>query len=202
MKRPLFLLLLVLLANPSAADAQSEQQKQTIAVLNRADVRLMKGDITALDDVKALPGDDAVAGLLMFFKQYFYVYSTETEKKAIAAKAAQYITESPTAGPYIKRLFKKEANRPPSGNLTKYRQVTLESLITARNAFAVRTLFELMDESELEVPVGDFTRALARMSLPDAPFPAPDLRSTKNPNYTPEGIAKWKEWWEANKANY
>jgi hypothetical protein len=66
------------------SSAQTEQQKQTMSVLKAASERLMRGDIAALDEVKALPGDDAVAGLLMFFKQNFYVYSKETQKKAIA----------------------------------------------------------------------------------------------------------------------
>ena len=102
------------------SSAQTEQQKQTMSVLKAASERLMRGDIAALDEVKALPGDDSVAGLLMFFKQNFYVYSKETQKKAIAAKAAQYITECPTAADYIKRLFKKEEGRPKSGMLMNY----------------------------------------------------------------------------------
>lgn len=167
-------------------------------ILNKAGERLMAGDITALDDVKALPGDDSVAGLIMFFKQYFYVFSKETEKKAIAKKAAIYITECPTAGPYIKRLFKKEAGRPKSGMLTNYRQTTLDALTDAKNSFAIRTLFELMDERDLEVPVGDFAIALAKMDLPSAPY----TRDARKGASTPEGIAKWKEWWEANKAKY
>lgn len=178
--------------------AQTEEQKKVMKLLGQASDRLMNGDITALDDVKALPGDDSVAGLLMLFKQYFYVFSKETEKKAVAKKAAIYITECPTAGPYITRLFKKEPGRGKSGMLTNYRQTTLDALTDAKNGFAVRTLFELMDESDLDVPVGDFSIALAKMDLPSAPY----TRDARKGASTPEGIAKWKEWWEKNKAKY
>lgn len=183
---------------PFISFAQTEQQKQTMAVLRSASDRLMQGDITALDDVKALPGDDAVAGLLMFFKQNFYVYSKETKKKAIAGKAAEYITQCPTAGDYIKRLFKKEEGRPKSGTLMNYRQTTLDSLTAAKNPFAITLLIELMDETELEVPVGDFSIALAKMDLPSAPYSSQSRKGAG----TPDGAAKWKSWWEENKAAY
>lgn len=183
---------------PRAVSAQTEEQKKTLKFLTAAGERLMNGDVAVLDEVKALPGDDSVAGLLMFFKQYFYVYSTEKEKKAIAKKAATLMTECPTAGPFIKRLFKKEAGRPPSGMLARYRETTLDALTDARNGFAVRTLLELMDESDLEVPVGNFSVALAKMSLPGAPF----SREAQKGASTPEGIATWKSWWESNKTNY
>ncbi|MHB1082930.1 MAG: hypothetical protein ACYC67_26275 [Prosthecobacter sp.] len=159
---------------------------------------LMRGDIAALDEVKALPGDDAVAGLLMFFKQNFYVYSKETQKKAIAAKAAQYITECPTAADYIKRLFKKEEGRPKSGLLMNYRQTTLDSLTSANNKFAVSLLIELMDESNLEVPPGDFGVAIAKMGIPSAPFAKTELKSAS----TPDGVATWKSWWKENKGGF
>jgi hypothetical protein len=198
MKFPFASVFLAFCLLPLCISAQTEEQKKVIGILKRAGDRLMSGDITALDDVKALPGDDSVAGLLMFFKQYFYVFSKETEKKAIAKKAAIYITECPTAGPYIKRLFKKEAGRPKSGMLANYRQTTLDALTDAKNGFAVRTLFELMDETELEVQVGDFSIALAKMSLPSAPY----TRDARKGASTPEGIAKWQEWWQQNKAQY
>ncbi len=178
------------------ASAQTEQQRRVMSVLKNASERLMRGDITALEDVKALPGDDSVAGLLMFFKQNFYVYSKETQKKAIAAKAARYITECPTAADYIKRLFKKEESRPKSGMLMNYRQTTLDSLTTARNKFAVNLLVELMDESELEVSPGDFAVALGKMNLASAPFSGTQLKAAA----TEDGVAKWKEWWAQNEA--
>jgi hypothetical protein len=182
----------------SSASAQTEQQRQVMGVLKNASERLMRGDATALDDVKALPGDDSVAGLLMFFKQNFYVFSKETQKKAIAAKAAECITECPTAADYIKRLFKKEEGRPKSGMLMNYRQTTLDSLTTANNKFAVNLLIELMDESNLEVPPGDFGVAIAKMGIPSAPFAKTELKAAA----TPDGVAKWKSWWKENKDGF
>lgn len=182
----------------SPASAQTEQQRQVMSVLKNASERLMRGDTTALDDVKALPGDDSLAGLLMFFKQNFYVFSKETQKKAIAAKAAQYITECPTAADYIKRLFKKEEGRPKSGMLMNYRQTTLDSLTTANNKFAANLLIELMDESNLEVPPGDFGVAIAKMGIPSAPFAKTELKSAS----TPDGVATWKSWWKENKDGF
>ena len=180
------------------AFAQTEQQRNAMAVVNRTTERLMHGDIAALDDVKALPDDDSVAALIMFFKQNFYVFSKETQKKAIAARAAQYITECPTAADYIKRLFKKEEGRPKSGLLLNYRQATLDSLTTAKNRFAANLLIELMDEPNLEVPPGDFAVALTKMELASAPFTKAELKSAA----APEGVAKWKSWWKENKDSF
>jgi hypothetical protein len=47
-----------------------------------------------------------------------------------------------------------------------YRQTTLDSLTAANNKFAVSLLMELMDESNLEVPPGDFAVAIAKMGHP------------------------------------
>jgi len=181
-----------------SAFGQNKQQQETVRILNKAEERLMQGDITALDDVKALPGDDSVAGLIMFFKGNFYRYNATPQQKAIAAKAAQYVTEVPTAGDYIKRLFKKEPGRQKSGLLINYRQTTLDALSTAKNTFAANLLFELMDESDLDVPIGDFGIALARMEVPGMPYP----RDARKMASSPEGIAKWKEWWAANKDQF
>lgn len=180
------------------ASAQTAQQKETMAILNKASERIIQGDITALDDVKALPGDDAVAGLLSFFQSNFYVFSKETKKKTIASKAAKYITECPTAADYITRLLRKEEGRPKSGLLIRHREATLDALASAKNPFAINLLFELMDDPQLEVPQGDISVALAKMDLPNAPFSSKARKGAA----TADGIAKWKTWWETNKATY
>ena len=185
----------VFLLTALAATGQTADQKRVMMLLEQASTRLMQGDITALDDVKALPGDDSVAGLLMFFKQHYYVFSKETARKAIALKAAQYVTECPTSEAYIKRLFRKEEGRASSRLLNDYRQTVLDCLTAAKNAFAVRVLIELMNEPTLEIPMGGLGIALAKMDLPGAPFG----KNTERGPSSPEGIAKWKEWWSANK---
>jgi len=194
--KPANLLISLLFLLITAAALAQQDKKEIRAILNQASQRLMQGDITALDDVKALPGDDSVAGLLMFFKQNFYVFSKETKKKAIAAKAAQYITECPTAADYITRLFKKEPGREKSRMLGDIRQTTLDMLTAVGNSFAIRLLFNLMEEPDLDVPASDFAVALSKMNIPSAPFGRDEWKSGSRP----DGITKWKEWWQANKA--
>lgn len=55
-----------------SAHAQSRQE--ILKPLDQVNIRLMGGDISALDDVNALPGADAVPALLMFFRQHFRVW--------------------------------------------------------------------------------------------------------------------------------
>lgn len=79
-----------------------------------------------------------------------------------------------------------------------YRQTTLDSLTTANNKFAVNLLIELMDESNLEVPPGDFGVAIAKMGIPSAPFTKTELKAAS----TPDGVATWKSWWKENKDGF
>lgn len=198
MKSALLLVVLSMLGLGLTAQGQTEQQKATIKVLNKTSERLMGGDVSALDDVKALPGDDAVAGLLMFVGQYHYLYKATPTQKEIAAKASQYVTECPTAEDYITRLFKKEEGRGKSGMLMKYREAALNALCASKNQVGIGLVFKLIDEDNLDVPVSDFGIALARAEFPGAPFNRKSAKGTG----TPEGIEKWKDWWKQNRTEF
>ncbi len=181
-----------------SVEVRAQSQKEIISTLNRVSDQLIRGNVSALDDVKALPPDHDVGALMMYFKDHYYLNKPTTAQKAIAAKAALYVTECPTASKWISNLFKKEPGRKISGLLLNVRKATLDCLTAANNPFAVRTLVALFDETELEVPPTDFAVALAKMNLPNAPFSRDTARSAKSFN----AVAKWKEWWETNKAAY
>jgi len=169
------------------------QSPEEIAVLmNRVSERLMLDEIEALEDVRKLPGDEAVAGLLLCFKQYYYRYKATPVQQEIAARSALYLTEAPTAAAYLKRLYEKQETDKP-GPLKFQRTTALDCMIAAKNKFAVRTVCELLSNPELGIPPGELGLALAKMDLPAAPF----TNAARKGATTPEGIAKWKEWWEA-----
>lgn len=192
------LLAFLLLSVSGASPVQAQSQDEIIAILNKASNSIMNGDISALDNVRALPGDHSVAGLLMFFRGNYYAYKASAYQRSVASKSAQYITESPAAEEFIRNLFVKEPGRPASRDLEKYRDLTLDSLIVARNKFSVRTLVSLFDLPNLETPPSDFSVALAKLDIPDAPFSKANAKTAA----TAEGVTLWKKWWEANKDQY
>lgn len=172
--------------SPSMASAQGEP----FATFDRVKARLAKGEVEALTEVKALPGDTAISGLVRFFRENHEVPQPTAKQKEIATRAAVLLTEAPTAEEYIKRLYKKVDDRPNSPQLVRQRATVLQCLVIARNRFAVGQLVELLEESNLEVPVRQFTTALGQMNLPGAP----DGGATATP-------ASWKTWWKANQGN-
>jgi hypothetical protein len=151
-------------------------------------------DIKALDDLKPLATNDAVASLLMFFNQNQHLYKATAKHKEIAARAAQLATELPNADAYFMKVFRK--TQPSRGELQ--RDIAIESLVLVHNNFAVRLVAQALSDPELGVPIGKLGSALAKMELPSAPFSSSQLKESA----TDDGIAKWKEWWEANKAQY
>ncbi|WP_265595501.1 hypothetical protein [Verrucomicrobium sp. BvORR106] len=175
--------------SPSMASAQGEP----FATFDRVKARLAKGDVEALTEVKALPGDTAISGLVRFFRENHEVPQPTAKQKEIATRAAVLLTEAPTAEEYIKRLYKKVEDRPNSPQLVRQRTTVLQCLVIARNRFAVGQLVELLEESNLEVPVSQFVAALGQMNLPGAPF--------GNTNANPATVASWETWWKANQGN-
>lgn len=189
----------ILLLAPCLVFSQNaEQQKRSIEIINRSSDRLVKGEIEALDDVKALPGDDAVKGLLLLFSNYHRVFKATEQQKAIAARAAQYFTECETAKTYVLRLFRKDPSRPQSPRLTRQRDIILDCLGAAKNRFSLKLMIELIVDSDLDVPPGTIGLGLARADIPGAPY----SRSASKGTTTPEGLAKWKNWWSENQASF
>jgi hypothetical protein len=175
--------------SPTISFAQGEP----FATFERVKARLAKGDVQALTEVKALPGDTAISGLVRFFRENHEVPQPTAKQKEIATRAAVLLTEAPTAEEYIKRLYKKVEDRPNSPLLKKQRDTVLECLVVARNRFAVGQLVELLDESNLEVPVSQFAAALGQMNLPGAP--------AGGASATPAEVGTWKAWWKAKQGN-
>ena len=86
--------------------------------------------------------------------------------------------------------------QPSRGELQ--RDIAIESLVLVHHNFAVRLIAQALSDPELGVPIGKLGTALAKMELPSTPYSSSQLKESA----TDDGIAKWKEWWEANKAQY
>ena len=184
--------LALLLALQHGAFAQS-QKPDPIKVLNRVSDELMRGNIDALADVKALPGDDALGGLLMFFMQNYNLHKATPLHKSIAARSAQYISELPQSEAFIRGMFKKKEGRKPSPILAQYRQAGLNCLTALKNEWALKVIFDLIDEPDLDVPLKDFSFALSKMGLSGAPYSPGDRTAG-----APGAIARWQLWWIEN----
>ena len=171
--------------------------EEIMKVVNSVGERLEKNDVSALDDLKTLPNEEAVAVAMMYFKQYNYVYNSTDLDHQKSAKAAELTTDIPGSEDYFKRLLRKQPS-PVPGQLARMRVVALDLLVKTHTKASVRIMAEALSDPELAARPGDIGKALATMSLPDAPF----TKADGNNAGIPTGIAKWKEWWTANKGQY
>lgn len=194
----IFAFSLCLVSLTAFCQVDQQQQKRSIDTINRSSERLIKGDITALDEVKALPGDDAVKGLLLLFSNYYRVYKGTEEQKEIAARAALYFTQCPTANSYVLRLFRKDPARQQSPRLTRQREIILDALGAAKNRFSLKLMIDLIDDPELDAPPGTIGLGLARADIPGAPY----SRSASKGTTTAEGLNKWRNWWSENQKSF
>jgi hypothetical protein len=116
----------------------------------------------------------------------------------LAARAAELVTEIPSGDVYFKGLFAKVPSASVPGWLAKQRQAALSCLVYLHNKFAVRVVFQSLLDPDSGVETGTLGTALADMNIPDAPYSF----KTRKDAATADGIAKWKQWLEANKAQY
>lgn len=175
---------------------------EMLAIVQGVGKRVNAGETAALEDLRKLPADDAVASLLMFFKGGFYAYKAEPHQKATAAKAAKMIPEIPGAEAYFEKMWKKpEGVR--SGRLVALRDTSIDCLGEANNKFGVRMLIAALGSEDLGEQRKKVLRTLMKMDIPNAPYP-----QVKYPQPYPkgstnmEGLLKWQAWWEENKAAY
>ena len=171
--------------------------KEIVATINKVVMKVTGGDVAALDDLKTLPSDTTVAAALMFFSQNFYVFRKTKQNGVVAAKTAELATSAPTSEVYLKNMLKKQPVK-PNNKMLHQRDTGIDCMVFIHNKVAVRVFGELLSDPELAIPIGTVSTSLADMSLAGAPYSS----KTRNDAKTPEAIAKWKEWWEANKAQY
>ncbi len=71
------------------------------------------------------------------------------------------------------------------------------------NKFAVRVLCEALSEPDIGEQTALIFEALLKMDIPSPPYPK-NSEPDRYPEGSvgPEGLAKWKQWWEENKNNY
>jgi hypothetical protein len=180
-----------------ALSVSALSEKETMEVLNSVSKRVSGGDIKALDEVKNLATNDAVAGFLFFFRQNHYTFNGPDWQHAIANKAALMATEVPGADAYFKQLFKKTPT-PRTGNLVRQREVAIDALTQIHNKFSVRVLAEALLDPELDARQTDICVGLSKMNIAGAPYSKTAMKGTTSP----EGIVKWTQWWTAHKAEY
>ena len=113
--------------------------KEIVATINKVVMKVTGGDVTALDDLKALPSDITVATALMFFSQNFYVYRKTKQNGVVAAKTAELATSAPTAELYLKNLLKKQ-NVQLNNKFLHQRQTAIDCMVFIHNKVAVRVV--------------------------------------------------------------
>lgn len=193
----IFIEALTLFAVSSAPLEAALTEEEISATINSVNQRLERGDTAALEEIKKLPEDKAVAAFVFFFKQNYYVFKAPQSQRDIALKAGKMAAENPGAETYFKKLWKK----PPegrSGFLVRQRETSMDLLGEVNTKFSIRLLGEALSEPDLGEQARHLGRALAKMNIPGAPF----SKDTMNKAYSAASLEKWKAWWETHKDEY
>ena len=169
-------------------------EKEMVDLINRVSLRINGGEVNALTDLTTLPGDVAVPALLNAFKYNYNVFRATPLNKSIGAKAAQLLQTTPGAEENLLKLFKITRDDVPN-NVYFQQESAIGCLRLVNNKFSVRVLCAALAPTEIGCKAAD---ALATMSLPDAPY----VMNEKSRPSKPDGVAKWKAWWDAHKGNY
>ena len=192
MKISLSIAAALLLAITPAFSELSE--KEMVDLINRVSLRINGGEVNALTDLTTLPVNVAVPALLNAFKYNYNVFRATPLNKAIGAKAAQLLTTTPGVEEDLLKLFKIARDDLPN-NVYFQQDSAIKCLRLVNNKFSVRVLCAALAPTEIGCKAAD---ALATMSLPDAPY----VMNEKSRPSKPDGVAKWKVWWDAHKGNY
>ena len=188
---------IVLLSVPACLCAEMSD-KEIMAVVNKVQRAYTGGNKDSLDQLTKLPTSSAVPALLIFFKQNFYTFHPTTETNAEALRIAKMIIDLPNSAGYMKPFFKT----PPAKNLPAWyiqqRNNIIDLLILVDGKFSVRMFADQLNDPANILTPKDLGRYLALLNISGAPF----SKETQNAAGTTDGIAKWKEWWDANKSDY
>lgn len=185
---------LFVLVSVSTSILAAPTQKEVIAMLNRVQARVASGDLKAMDELTTLPGDWAAPALLHIFKHNYQIAGATPTNKAAGLKAAQLATTVAGGEEYLVKLLEDKPAREAEA-VAPEQEAGIRMLVAAKNHAAVRILCGALDQPQMSKKV---VRALNQLSLPGAPQFPPDRMK----NADLEVIAKWKEWWAANKETY
>ena len=145
-------------------------------------------------DNTPLHGQWAVPAFLTIFKENYNIYGATPTNRAIGAKAAQLATSVAGGEEYFVTLLNNKGDSRDNSPLLQ--QISaVKALICAHNKTSVRLLAGALDSP---IMGGRAANGLATMGLPGAPYSSKDKGGTSSA----DGIAKWKEWWKSNAANY
>lgn len=71
-------------------------------------------------------------------------------------------------------------------------------MVQVHKKFAIRVLADALTAPDRGMDAARLGSALADMNIPSAPY----SKETRKSAGSPDSVAKWKLWWEANKAQY
>lgn len=171
--------------------------KEMFALVNQVNGRVARGDAESIAALKALPKDYAVSALLNIFEQNYHLYLEKPENRRIALKVGEVLAEIPGTEEYLLNLLKKLPQPTPRW-LFQQRQNAIDCLVNVHNKTSVRVFCSSLGESDLGIEPGVLGKALAAMNIPSAPYGPKGAKESSSP----QGIAEWKDWWEANKEKY
>ena len=171
--------------------------KEMIAVINKVQRAYLAGNKDSLEELQKLPTNTAVPALLPYFNQNFQLFRPDAKKEAEARRIAKLILDLPGIDGFIKGLLKISPSKNP-GWILHQRNGIIDMLIFVHNKTSVRLFADLLNDPDNALPDKDLGRFLALLNIPGAPF----SKETQKEAITPEGMKRWKEWWETNKGDY
>jgi hypothetical protein len=167
--------------------------KEFVALMNKVTIRVNGGDIKALDELTALPGNWATPGLLAIFKQNYNIYMATPLNKAIGMKAAQLAISTDGGEGYLVQLLKAK----PADNFVYFQQDSaIKCLVLVHDTKSIRILGGSLDNLDPEEIGPKVVNALASLNLPGTPV------SAKERIGYVAALAKWTAWWASRKDNY
>jgi hypothetical protein len=189
---PFIALIVLSVATHGFSEPPAPTKEQVIALMNKVQERVAGGDISALDDLLALPGNWAVPALLDIFEEHNN--PAEANERAMAARAAELATSVAGGEKYLIMTMKDNPDDSPPWVFGQ-QDTAIRCLIFARNNTAVRVLCSALDQPQMG---GRVANALANMNLPGAPYSS----IHKDDTSSAAGIAQWKQWWKTNASHY
>ncbi|HEY3899238.1 MAG TPA: hypothetical protein VGM54_11525 [Chthoniobacter sp.] len=171
----------------TAALAFSEPSGDEISTrISRVQTRVTGGDISALNDLTALPAKNSCPAFLAIYKKN----RTDT---AVTSKCAQLLVAVPGGEEFIQKLLDRKAVDNPEFS---QQEIAINCLVLNHDKTSVRILASTLDYFNPKEMGPIILRALATLNPPGSPT------MPKGHADGAEALAQWKEWWSANKGNF
>lgn len=176
---------LALLCTPGLILAEPSDD-ESLAVATRVQARVAAGDTTALNDLAVVPGKYSWPVLVAAFRK-------NRKDVSLLSKCAQLAVTVPQGQEQLLRLLSREA---VNNDEFSQQEIAIKFLVLNHDKISVRILGgSLAGLNPKEM--GPFvTEALTALNPPGSPVTPKD----HVPN--DEALARWRHWWDANKAGY